>query len=115
MAEIKRIGVIGAGLMGSGIAQVAAQAGFNVVMRDVEDKFLERGFSSIKKSLNLRGSCKSQNLLLNRHSGQAKRNPESRFSGCPGFPLKFTLAKAGAGMTVFRTFARASSFWKKGR
>lgn len=53
MAEIKRIGVIGAGLMGSGIAQVAAQAGFNVVMRDVEDKFLERGFSSIKKSLNL--------------------------------------------------------------
>ncbi|MDI6755530.1 MAG: hypothetical protein QME78_14180, partial [Thermodesulfobacteriota bacterium] len=36
----------------------------------------------------------------------ATRNPD--FSGCPGFPLKFTLAKAGAGMTVFRTFARAS-------
>jgi len=33
-----------------------------------------------------------------------------RDSGCPGFPLKFTLAKAGAGMTVFRTFARASLF-----
>jgi len=34
---------------------MAAQAGFNVVMKDVEDKFLERGFSSIKKSLNLLG------------------------------------------------------------
>ena len=53
MGEIKRIGVIGAGLMGSGIAQVAAQAGFEVVMRDVKDEFIERGFRSIKKSLEI--------------------------------------------------------------
>lgn len=53
MREIKKIGVIGAGLMGSGIAQVAAQAGFEVVMRDINDKFIERGFEAIKKSLRL--------------------------------------------------------------
>jgi 3-hydroxybutyryl-CoA dehydrogenase len=44
-------GVIGAGQMGSGIAQVAAQAGFNVVLRDVDRTYLERGMSGIQKSL----------------------------------------------------------------
>lgn len=44
-------GVIGAGQMGSGIAQVAAQAGFNVMLRDVDEKYLERGVTSIRKSL----------------------------------------------------------------
>lgn len=53
MREIKKIGVIGAGLMGSGISQMTAQAGFDVVMRDVEDRFVERGFSNIKKSLSI--------------------------------------------------------------
>ena len=45
------IGVIGSGTMGSGIAQVAARAGYSVVMRDVEDAFLRRGLSTIDKSL----------------------------------------------------------------
>ena len=49
MAEI--IGVIGAGTMGNGIAQVAARAGYNVVMRDVKDEFLQRGIEAINKSL----------------------------------------------------------------
>ena len=44
-------GVIGAGQMGAGIAQVAAQAGDRVVLRDVEDAFLERGRLSIERSL----------------------------------------------------------------
>jgi 3-hydroxybutyryl-CoA dehydrogenase len=44
-------GVVGAGQMGAGIAQVAAVAGFDVVLRDVEQRFLERGLSGIKKSL----------------------------------------------------------------
>jgi 3-hydroxybutyryl-CoA dehydrogenase len=44
-------GVVGAGTMGNGIAQVAARAGFNVVMRDVEERFLERGLRAIEKSL----------------------------------------------------------------
>ena len=49
MSEI--IGVVGAGTMGNGIAQVAARAGNRVVMRDVQDEFLERGMSAIGKSL----------------------------------------------------------------
>jgi 3-hydroxybutyryl-CoA dehydrogenase len=49
--EIKTIGVIGAGQMGNGIAQVAAAAGYNVIMRDIEDKFIEKGMATITKSL----------------------------------------------------------------
>lgn len=48
---IKEIGVIGAGTMGNGIAQVAARAGLSVVMHDVNDEFLGRGMSAIDKSL----------------------------------------------------------------
>ena len=51
VASITTVGVVGAGTMGSGIAQVAATAGFAVVMRDVEAEFLDRGFSSIGTSL----------------------------------------------------------------
>jgi 3-hydroxybutyryl-CoA dehydrogenase len=49
--EIKRIGVIGAGLMGSGIAQVAAQSGFQVNMMDVEQRFVDKGLATIEKNL----------------------------------------------------------------
>lgn len=49
--EIRKIGVVGAGQMGSGIAQVAAQAGYEVVLRDVEQRFLERGLAGIQRSL----------------------------------------------------------------
>ena len=45
------IGVVGAGTMGNGIAQVAARAGYNVIMHDVRDEFLDRGLSAIDKSL----------------------------------------------------------------
>jgi 3-hydroxybutyryl-CoA dehydrogenase len=45
--EIKTIGVLGAGVMGNGIAQVAAQAGYNVIMRDIEDRFVEGGLKNI--------------------------------------------------------------------
>jgi 3-hydroxybutyryl-CoA dehydrogenase len=45
------IGVIGAGTMGNGIAQVAARAGYNVVMRDIKEEFLQRGMGAIDKSL----------------------------------------------------------------
>lgn len=49
--EIKTIGVIGAGTMGSGIAQTVAEAGFNVIMRDIEDSFVQRGLGAIAKNL----------------------------------------------------------------
>src|SRR5262249_27916423 len=49
--EIKKVGVLGCGLMGSGIAQVAATAGFDVAVLEVEQKFLDKGFAGIEKSL----------------------------------------------------------------
>jgi 3-hydroxybutyryl-CoA dehydrogenase len=49
--EIKKVGVLGCGLMGSGIAQTAASAGFEVVVREVSDELCERGFAGIDKSL----------------------------------------------------------------
>jgi len=45
------IGVVGAGTMGNGIAQVAARAGYAVIMRDLSDEFLQRGLAAIDKSL----------------------------------------------------------------
>ena len=49
--EIRRIGVLGAGIMGAGIAQVAAQVGLDVKMRDIEDRFIENGMNAIRQSL----------------------------------------------------------------
>src|ERR1700739_5113457 len=49
--DIKKVGVLGCGLMGSGIAQVAAMAGFDVSVFEVEQKFLDMGFAGIEKSL----------------------------------------------------------------
>src|SRR5574340_1517469 len=51
LMEIKKVGVLGCGLMGSGIAQVAATAGFDVTVLEVEQKFLDKGFAGIEKSL----------------------------------------------------------------
>lgn len=53
MIEVKKVAVLGAGVMGNGIAQVSAQAGFQVAMTDIEDKFLQRGFDTIRKSLGM--------------------------------------------------------------
>jgi len=49
--EIKKVGVLGCGLMGSGIAQVAAMAGFDTTVLEVEQKYLDKGFAGIEKSL----------------------------------------------------------------
>ncbi|MFN2437172.1 MAG: 3-hydroxyacyl-CoA dehydrogenase NAD-binding domain-containing protein [Desulfotignum sp.] len=49
--EIKKICVLGAGIMGAGIAQVSARAGFEVTIRDMEDRFVENGLTTIKSNL----------------------------------------------------------------
>jgi len=49
--NIKKVGVLGCGLMGSGIAQVAATAGLDVIVFEQEQKFLDKGFTGIEKSL----------------------------------------------------------------
>jgi len=49
--EINKVCVLGAGLMGNGIAQVCAQAGYEVALRDIEQKFVDGGMNTIKKNL----------------------------------------------------------------
>ena len=49
--DVKVVGVLGAGTMGNGIAQVCAMAGFEVIMRDIKQEFVDRGMQTIKKSL----------------------------------------------------------------
>src|SRR5215467_6929313 len=49
--EIRRVGVVGAGTMGNGIAHVFARGGFSVVLCDVEQRFLDRGLETITKNL----------------------------------------------------------------
>jgi 3-hydroxybutyryl-CoA dehydrogenase len=49
--EIKKVCVLGAGLMGSGIARVCAQAGLQVAMRDIEQRFIDGGMNTIRKNL----------------------------------------------------------------
>ena len=51
---IKKVGVLGCGLMGSGIAQVSAQSGYNVVIREVNRELLDKGLSNIEKFLQKR-------------------------------------------------------------
>lgn len=50
--EINKVMVIGAGQMGSGIAQVCAQAGYEVLLNDIKDEFIDKGLGVIRKNLN---------------------------------------------------------------
>ncbi len=77
--EIKTIGVVGAGQMGSGIVQVAAASGFSVIMNDIKDEFVERGFSAIEKSLGRmvkkeKISQEDQKAILGRIEGSTSLN-----------------------------------------
>ena len=49
--EIKNVTVLGSGIMGHGIAQISAMAGYNVVLRDIEQQFLDKAIEKIKWSL----------------------------------------------------------------
>jgi len=49
--EIRKVCVLGAGLMGNGIAQVCAQAGYDVSLRDIEQRFIDGGMNTIRKNL----------------------------------------------------------------
>jgi len=74
---IKTLGVVGAGTMGNGIAQVAAQAGYNVILRDIEDRFVEGGIKNIDKFLSKsvekgKMTADDKNAILGRIKGTTK-------------------------------------------
>jgi len=80
MKEISRVGVLGGGLMGSGIAQVSAQAGFDTVVRDVSDPIIQKSRSGIEK-------------VLAKGIEKGKVTPEQRDAALS--KLKFTTELAG--------------------
>ena len=76
---IKKIGVVGAGAMGNGIAQLAAQIGCDVVMRDIEDAFVERGMKNIDRFLSKsvekgKLESKEKDVILGRITGTTDRS-----------------------------------------
>ena len=72
--EIRKIGVVGAGQMGSGIAQVAASSGFEVVMSDVEERFLSKGMEAIERNL-------ERSVAKGRLSPEGKEEIKGRIKG----------------------------------
>jgi 3-hydroxybutyryl-CoA dehydrogenase len=82
--EIRTIGVVGAGQMGGGIAQVAAEAGHDVVLRDVDDRLVRKGLDAIRKSLD-RAVEKGKATPEHRDATLARIRPTTSladFSGC---------------------------------
>ncbi|WP_226042846.1 3-hydroxyacyl-CoA dehydrogenase NAD-binding domain-containing protein [Natrinema sp. DC36] len=69
LETIDRVGVVGAGTMGSGIAQVAATADYDVVMRDIEREYVESGFETIDDSL---GRLVSRDRLTEDEAGDTR-------------------------------------------
>jgi 3-hydroxybutyryl-CoA dehydrogenase len=72
--EIKKVGVVGCGIMGSGIAQVCAQAGYNVIVSETSGELLDRGLKSIDKVL-------GRSVDKGRISQQAKESALGRIRG----------------------------------
>jgi len=72
---MKKVMVLGAGTMGSGIAQVVAQAGYEVIMRDTEMRFVEKGLATIKKNL-------SKLVEKGKLTAEAQVDIEKRLKGC---------------------------------
>ena len=72
--EIRKVGVLGAGTMGAGIAQVFAQSGYTVAMRDIEDRFVQKGLAIIDKSL-------SKAVEKGKMSAQDKAAVQARIKG----------------------------------
>ncbi len=78
--EIRKVGVVGAGTMGNGIAQAFATSGYDVVMRDIKQEFVDRGISTIKKSLERLASRKkitdeAKDTALGRIKGTVPLDP----------------------------------------
>jgi 3-hydroxybutyryl-CoA dehydrogenase len=80
VASIEKVGVLGCGLMGSGIAQVSAQAGFDTVVREIDQGALDRGMAAIQKNLDRavkkeRMTAEQRDEVLGRISGTVDFGP----------------------------------------
>ncbi|HEY7952736.1 MAG TPA: 3-hydroxybutyryl-CoA dehydrogenase [Solirubrobacteraceae bacterium] len=86
MADIKQVGVLGAGLMGHGIAQVVASAGYEVVLREVDEATLAKGIGKIEKQL-ARAVEKSKSTQEDADAVRARINGTLRYGDLAGCDL----------------------------
>lgn len=85
--KIKKVGVVGCGIMGSGIAQICAQSGYEVMVSDINEERLNKGLASIDKSLAKivekgKLSQESKDSVLSRINGSISATDFSGFSDC---------------------------------
>jgi 3-hydroxybutyryl-CoA dehydrogenase len=105
--EIERIGVIGAGTMGNGIAHVFARSGYSVVLCDVEQRFLDRGIATITKNLE-REVAKNKITIDDKFSALKKIEPvtdRSQLAGCD-FIVEAATEKFEIKTEIFRDLDR---------
>ncbi|HEX9543827.1 MAG TPA: 3-hydroxybutyryl-CoA dehydrogenase [Pyrinomonadaceae bacterium] len=105
MSEV--IGVVGSGTMGNGIAQVAARAGYDVVMRDVSAEFLERGMKAIDRNLQ-RDVDKERLTAAEKQSvlGRVKTTTELEALSEAVFVIEAVTENLGVKTEVFQTLDR---------
>ncbi|HEC94908.1 MAG TPA: 3-hydroxybutyryl-CoA dehydrogenase, partial [Thermoplasmatales archaeon] len=72
--KVEKIGVVGAGQMGHGIALVSAKAGFNVILRDIKDEYVEKGLQRIERFLD-------KSVEKGKMTAEEKKNVLSRIKG----------------------------------
>ncbi|MGB7601417.1 MAG: 3-hydroxybutyryl-CoA dehydrogenase [Candidatus Sulfotelmatobacter sp.] len=107
--EIKRVGVVGAGTMGNGIAHVFARSGYSVVLCDVEQRFLDRGMATITKNLDRevaknKITASGKDAALGRIEGVTER---ARLAVCD-FIVEAATEKFEIKMEIFRDLDRLS-------
>src|SRR6476660_4662896 len=108
--QIKTIGVLGCGLMGSGIAQISAAAGYKTIVREVEDAFLKKGLGKIEKFL-------AGGVEKGKVTAEEKDRTLGNLSGTTRLrPSLCSTAFAGGRRSSARTPRRsASPNWRRGR
>jgi 3-hydroxybutyryl-CoA dehydrogenase len=105
--DIKKVGVVGAGTMGNGIAHVFARGGYDVVMCDVEQRFLDRGLAAITKNLD-REVAKSKISADDKAAALRRIQPvadRSELAGCD-FVIEAATEKFEIKTEIFRDLDR---------
>ena len=101
--DIKTMGVVGAGQMGNGIAQVAAHSGLRVVMSDIADSFIQKGMNTISKNLDRmveKGKMPSQ--MKNEVLGRIKATVQLKEMGEADFVVEAATENESLKLNIFK-------------
>ncbi len=102
--EIKTFGIIGAGQMGNGIAQIAAMSGIDIIMNDIKQEFVERGINTITKNLSRRVdkgkmSAEDKDAVL----GRIKTSVDLKDMANAGFVVEAAIENEAIKFEIFKS------------